>query len=428
MRVDIGLDVGVSFTLELLFISIDISVSIGAELTLWAAPFGGSVYVDFWVFGFTIGFGDDQNGQAVDIETFRELLANVPDSDDPTAGGPGVPSTIDKLHVLSVESGRYAEGVPPAGNETKQGDVWQVKSGGFVFRVQSRVPLHTITESTASTTWPTPFFAIPMHQTVDEPLSSTMTVKIIKDENQEADNFGISGQVLKQMPLAIWGPCKLLPLSSFSHISECHKRSSPLTSNNHTGDPNNHPGGDPPKNNIASQLDPSGGGTVLLLMGASFAAPPPEIALDPLIPVPVLQAASQDVFTDEDIPPGGNPGDEHPALPADVVDQAAVWRSAQPTDGAAQWTAVLNGWEAPALADPSGKGDVVGGVAALWAAAAGWAVVDASEGGVAAPTAGSGGYVNALTNQLKVLDGVEPMVWSGFGDLYMAAPLIRVHA
>jgi len=68
---EVGIEVGVEFTLELLFVSIDISCSLRADLTLWGMPFGGEVYVDFWVFGFTISFGNDQqSSEAVSLKEF----------------------------------------------------------------------------------------------------------------------------------------------------------------------------------------------------------------------------------------------------------------------------------------------------------------------------------------------------------------------
>lgn len=227
MLVDIGLEIGVSFTLELLFISIDISVSIGAELTLWAIPFGGSVYVDFWVFGFTIGFGADQpSDQATDMTTFYNLLTQIPGADDPSDGSAKSP-LVDKLHVLSVETGLYADDAKDP--ESKQSIMWQVKRGNFQFRVQTRVPLTEVwepdfdkTDPLAYTSLDTPFFARPMHLT--QQLISTMTVAVTKDPivgaatadaaPRDPMKFTIVGPVLKEVPKALWDICEfLLPLN-----------------------------------------------------------------------------------------------------------------------------------------------------------------------------------------------------------------------
>lgn len=59
--IGLGLSVGVSYTakINLLFVKvrISISISLSCHLDLWGPEFGGSVYVDFWLFGFTIRFG-----------------------------------------------------------------------------------------------------------------------------------------------------------------------------------------------------------------------------------------------------------------------------------------------------------------------------------------------------------------------------------
>lgn len=200
LLVNIGLDVGVSFTLELLFVSIDISVTIGAQLTLWAVPFGGNVYVDFWVFGFSIGFGSgNSQGEPKTIEQLRDLLIQIPDTDAPSATAS---PTVDKLHIISVEKGFYADNVKDP--EFKQSELWDVKRSGFVFRVQSRVPIRSITETTSSdsATLDKDFFARPMQDS--NPLHSSMTVTVTKDDGAP-EPFTLVSKVLKQSPIAIWG-------------------------------------------------------------------------------------------------------------------------------------------------------------------------------------------------------------------------------
>ncbi len=213
---DIGLDVGVRFTLELLFVSIDISITLRAELTLWGVPFGGEVYVDFWVFGFTIGFGEDQQSPAITLAAFQELLFQVPDGDSAAATGEQA-GTVDRLHVLSVETGRYTEKAKESDTTTKQGDMWEVKRGGFVFRVQSRVPLQSVVQPkflndekkkvATSVISDMPFYARPMH--LQTQLTSSMSVTVTKHENSVVMEFTPVKAVLKQVPLALWGFCKL---------------------------------------------------------------------------------------------------------------------------------------------------------------------------------------------------------------------------
>lgn len=214
---DVGVEIGVEFDLELLFITIHISVHLSADLNIHGNPIGGSVYVDFWVFGFTVPFGeDDQARPALTLAEFHTFLQHVPDADSPKSSS----TTVNPLHVLSVESGRFTE--KQQDTQTKQGDRWEVKRGGFVFRVQSRIPLQTIDQpdepkiADASTTAPAgaDFYGVPMQLT--QQLTSEMHVYITKSEDEpgvpdKPEDFRISSQVIKELPLSLWGPCQCCP-------------------------------------------------------------------------------------------------------------------------------------------------------------------------------------------------------------------------
>ena len=58
LMADIGVDVGVRFTLDLWICTIYISVDISASVHLEGPPFHGYAHIDFWVFGFDIYFGN----------------------------------------------------------------------------------------------------------------------------------------------------------------------------------------------------------------------------------------------------------------------------------------------------------------------------------------------------------------------------------
>ena len=57
---DASVDIGASFTLDLLVCSVTITIHVGVDLSLWGPPFGGTATVDLDVISFTIGFGADQ--------------------------------------------------------------------------------------------------------------------------------------------------------------------------------------------------------------------------------------------------------------------------------------------------------------------------------------------------------------------------------
>ena len=72
----VGVSVGVSYRLEMLFTTVTLSVEIGAELHVWGPPTGGEVYVDWYVISFTIPFGDrpDARQERLEWTEFSRLL------------------------------------------------------------------------------------------------------------------------------------------------------------------------------------------------------------------------------------------------------------------------------------------------------------------------------------------------------------------
>ncbi|RKK90894.1 hypothetical protein BFJ71_g11251 [Fusarium oxysporum] len=196
-----NVSVGVSFNIDILFIHIHISASIGAFLVIQGPEFGGTAHVDFWAFGFTIDFGaspkakdplslldfwkmvhqpgpDVPSKNAIDPERVQSVISYDPRSDlegtmIPAPKGTGtVPRPLPAPEVVeaaalkfSLEDGNYPN--PPklepkpspapalsgniarvtaaSGTESNavpdsnagQGTKWFVKGGTFKFRIQA---------------------------------------------------------------------------------------------------------------------------------------------------------------------------------------------------------------------------------------------------------------------------------------------------
>lgn len=222
-----GVEISVHFTLDLFICTIHISVDISAELSLYGPPFGGDVWVDFWVFGFSIHFGDDEQTQHVlDINEFNVLLMQQHDATTaaitaPVAPTPGAPATIASTndHVFAVEKGRHVVNKSSNNTEQPEGAIWLVKSQGFAFRVQSRFAIETSTcngEAGVSTTHA--IYAKPMHlvadhdPTKDQHITSTMTITMTQTEGTTQvpiPPFKVT-EIIKKVPQALWAPCKYL--------------------------------------------------------------------------------------------------------------------------------------------------------------------------------------------------------------------------
>lgn len=119
---DIGVNLGVSYRLNLLFCHKTLTVSIGGSLRLWGPPTGGRVEVHLWFITFTVGFGAAEDGadsnRELSFSEFRELL---PQGD-----------------TLQIH--------PTAGLENQpDSSVWLVRGKDFRFTVESSVPANSIT-------------------------------------------------------------------------------------------------------------------------------------------------------------------------------------------------------------------------------------------------------------------------------------------
>lgn len=119
---EIGVNLGVSYRLNLLFCHKTLTVSIGGSLRLWGPPTGGSVEIHLWFISFTVRFGADENGgnshRALSWNEFRELL---PQGD-----------------TLQIH--------PTAGLENQSDNgIWLVRGKEFRFTVESSVLASSIT-------------------------------------------------------------------------------------------------------------------------------------------------------------------------------------------------------------------------------------------------------------------------------------------
>ncbi len=211
----IGVSVGVRYVQSFWFVTIRISVDIGADLRLRGPPFGGTAHVNFWIFGFDVNFGDQSTSvPALAFKAFRALVLNCPEdkiieysSDDDSRRPP-----IDDNHTLTIEVGRRVLPNAQAATE-KAGEPWHVVLGGFQFRIESKIPIQTVNGNNFGQSQG--FSAKPM-QRADQ-LVSTLTVKVEAIEREAGGGIHkeekqlFPGPITKRMPNSIWGKCKFYP-------------------------------------------------------------------------------------------------------------------------------------------------------------------------------------------------------------------------
>lgn len=128
---DIGVSIGVSYTLDVAGISNTLSLSIGASLAMWGPPTGGTVTVHLWIVSFTVDFGAKQGDAATEPLTkaqFASLLPAAPVKATVTGG------------LAASAADPHADGQ----------QIWIVRSGSFTFTTESALPAATVTCAGAS--------------------------------------------------------------------------------------------------------------------------------------------------------------------------------------------------------------------------------------------------------------------------------------
>lgn len=229
---DGGISVGVGFTLDLWICTIHISCEISANLHIQGPSLCGTVFVNFWVFGFSIDFGKQVGGsdQALPLPDFYALAlqADLPQP-SPSPSSlllPGTPETarndpaLPPPHVYTCNEGLIAAG-NAASTPSSPDAPWHVRGAVFQFAVGCKFAIDTATVVTAQSdpTAPaippfhvpltgSPVFAKPVHLTT--PLSSALTVTITPPAgtSPKQPHWTACVGVVKAVPKALWGPCK----------------------------------------------------------------------------------------------------------------------------------------------------------------------------------------------------------------------------
>lgn len=202
---DVGVSVGVRYTLDMWLVSTPLSVELDAQLHLVGPPFSGRLHVDFRIIGFNINFGPDPvKVVKANLERFYQLV--IQDDGTKAKVEDGKPRQND--HVLGCLAGMITDGPSPPGNDDAPQN-WKVRAGNFSFRIACRFPINSagIDSDSPLTSNSNPIYAKPME--LKQPLSSTMRIDIKREH--ETMEWEIA-QVLKNVPCALWNICEPPPL------------------------------------------------------------------------------------------------------------------------------------------------------------------------------------------------------------------------
>lgn len=203
----IGVSIGVSYRLDLLFIHTTLEVSLSVELEVWGPPTGGKIHVDWYIISFSIGFGANKNidtAATMNWEKFQTML--------PKSGTATGPETRDNAPVAMATSEDNPDGNAPevamlsinagaGGLLATEGERWLIRPSIFSFTVQTVMPVKSVTLNGTERAIGSEVGVRPMGI---RQLDATMDITI----GREGTPFGTwSAESLdRNLPRALWGP------------------------------------------------------------------------------------------------------------------------------------------------------------------------------------------------------------------------------
>jgi hypothetical protein len=215
--IDVSISIGASFTIDLLFTSVTITIHVGVDLDIWGPEFGGQATVDLSIISFTVSFGADPPAAAADIgwAEFKQsfLAASSSSSSAPPAPAPAVaqvadappspPTTqTDSLVTISASSGLLKT---TGAADSSAG--WTVDPAQLQIAVATRIPstsasVVTATESVPAGTWNDQVGVGPMGVGMGG-LTAGLTITIERDGGPDEDVWK-SSALTGAVPSALW--------------------------------------------------------------------------------------------------------------------------------------------------------------------------------------------------------------------------------
>lgn len=201
---DVGVSIGVSYKLDLLFVSVTLTVELGAQLEIYGPPVGGKVHIDWFIISFTVPFGAGPGTPAgyVDWDGFSSLLPqNKP------AKAPALAAAVatDEVPLTNVIKLTISDGLVRT-----DGTRWLVRGDTLGFGLETAFPLTELDlagPTTTKYTPPTPSYFVAVAPMGVAGTNSTLTLTVTGGEGVE--NLGEAWNwtpTLRAVPKSLWGP------------------------------------------------------------------------------------------------------------------------------------------------------------------------------------------------------------------------------
>ena len=197
----IGITIGASYKVDLLFTSFTVSIELGCDLEVWGPPTGGTVTVDWYIIKFTIPFGSSKSS-APKIQGWNDVQAMLPNT--------GTESTPNVLS-LAPAAGLSPNTTSPSGSNSNTPAAtadaatpapWIVRGSTFGFSTSSPIPATTATVGRSYTFNGSTFNVAPLGW---NGVSATHAVTITDANNKDVSAAFSAVQVQRNVPSSLWG-------------------------------------------------------------------------------------------------------------------------------------------------------------------------------------------------------------------------------
>jgi hypothetical protein len=194
----IGITIGASYKLDLLFTTATISVELGCDLEIWGPPTGGAVTVDWYIIKFTIPFGTPKPTTLPKIQGWKDVQAMLPNTG--TEAAPNVLTLAPSAGISPASTSPSAKKKAQATDNSPAH--WIVRGSQFGFSTSSSIPATSATVGSSYAFNGSKFNVAPLSWSG---VSATHVITITDSKNEDVSSKFAAVQVQKSLPSSLWG-------------------------------------------------------------------------------------------------------------------------------------------------------------------------------------------------------------------------------